>query len=54
MNDPAYLPFARLSMEELEFQALPEEVREALENRKDEIHSSADLRDMADDLIRRR
>ncbi len=54
MNDAAYLPFARFSMEDLEFSALPEEVREALEQRRDEFHSAADIRDMAEDLMRRR
>lgn len=33
---------------------LPEEVREALENRKDEIHDEQDIRDITDELMKRR
>ncbi len=54
MNDTAYLPFAMIPVDDFRFNALPEEVREALEAHKDEIHSAADLRNLAEDLMRRR
>lgn len=33
---------------------LPEEVKEALENHKDDINSAADIRDITNDLMLRR
>lgn len=54
MNGLAYLPFEGISRESLDLSVLPEEVREALEARKDEIHSAADLRDMVDEMMLRR
>ncbi len=54
MNDAAYLPFAMLSGDDLEMKALPEEVREALEAHRDELHSAADFRNMVAELMRRR
>ena len=40
-------PFATLLDNDLGLQDLPEEVREAIEIHKDEIHSEEDLREMA-------
>lgn len=53
MDNALFLPFARLSNEQIDLMALPEEVREALEARKDQIHSADDVRRIADDLMRR-
>ncbi len=54
MDNAAYLPFARFTDEQLDLMALPEEVREALEARKDKFHSAADVRRAVEDLMRRR
>ncbi len=54
MNDPAYLPFARLTTEELDRETLPKEVQEALLARKDEAFSAADTREGADGPMPRR
>ena len=47
-------PFATLLDKDLGLQDLPEEVREAIEIHKDEIHSEEDLREMAKELMLRR
>ncbi len=53
MENLAFLPFAGPPTEDLDLRALPEEVREALEVHKDEIHSAADLRNMTEELMLR-
>lgn len=47
-------PFATLLDNDLGLQDLPEEVREAIEIHKDEIHSEEDFREMAKELMLRR
>lgn len=53
MNGEPIVPFAALSRSD-ELNELPEEVREAIEVHKNEIHSEEDLRDLAHDLMMRR
>ncbi len=43
-----------LPMLDSDLRDLPEEVREALESHRDEIHSAADLRDLTNELLLRR
>lgn len=45
--------FATLFDNDLGLRELPEEVREAIEARKDEIHTEEDLRAIADELMLR-
>lgn len=54
MNDPTYLPFARLTLKELESYGLTEADREHLEDRHSAIFDADDPLDVPDgpDLLR--
>ena len=54
MNVSSGLTFSTLLGNDLGLRDLPEEVRAAIEDRKEEIHSAEELRDLADELMLRR
>lgn len=54
VNGSSGFTFSTLMENDLGLRDLPEEVREAIEDRKEEIHSAEDLRHIADELMLRR
>ncbi len=54
INDPVGVNMGMLPRLDPDLRDLPEEVREALEASRDELHSAADIRSMTEDLMLRR